>query len=186
MLANKLNITNIMELAYKWAVVEGDISLSCHLLQKPFSTSTGLWRICWALSREAKFREISYHVFSFTFVTGLLQCSRKISSFAYTLYNLELKVIANILTQYCTPPPKNIFVSLSSALLLKDFFRGFLQSITNGCTYFKHCHNGYADCKLTSLSKSTCKNFAVMQLGLIRILLWPDQYIGLQILAASI
>lgn len=29
-----------------WAVVEGDISLSCHLLQKPFSTSTGLWRIC--------------------------------------------------------------------------------------------------------------------------------------------
>lgn len=38
-----------------WAVVEGDISLSCHLLQKPFSTSTGLRRICGALSKEAKF-----------------------------------------------------------------------------------------------------------------------------------
>lgn len=48
-----------------WAVVEGDISLSCHLLQKPFSTSTGLWRICGALSKEAKFQEISYHVFFF-------------------------------------------------------------------------------------------------------------------------
>ena len=35
-----------------WAVVEGDISLSWHLLQKPFSTSTGLWRICKALSKE--------------------------------------------------------------------------------------------------------------------------------------
>lgn len=46
-----------------WAVVEGDISLSCHLLQRPFSTSTGLWRICRALSKEAKFGEISYHVF---------------------------------------------------------------------------------------------------------------------------
>lgn len=44
-------------------VVEGDISLSCHLLQKPFSTSTGLRGICGALSTEAKFMEISYHVF---------------------------------------------------------------------------------------------------------------------------
>lgn len=44
-------------------VVEGDISLSCHLLQKPFSTSTGLPGICGALSTEAKFMEISYHVF---------------------------------------------------------------------------------------------------------------------------
>lgn len=37
-----------------WAVVKGDISLSCHLLQKPFSTSTGLWRICRALSKEVR------------------------------------------------------------------------------------------------------------------------------------
>lgn len=37
------------------AVVEGDITLSCHLLQKPFKTSTGLWRICGAPSKEAKF-----------------------------------------------------------------------------------------------------------------------------------
>lgn len=44
-------------------VVEGDISLSCHLLQKPFSTSTGLPGICGALSTGAKFMEISYRVF---------------------------------------------------------------------------------------------------------------------------
>lgn len=37
-----------------WALVEGDISLSCHLLQKPFSPSTGLWRICRALSKEER------------------------------------------------------------------------------------------------------------------------------------
>lgn len=45
------------------AVVEGDITLSCHLLQKPFKASTGLWRICGSPSKEAKFEEISNRVF---------------------------------------------------------------------------------------------------------------------------
>lgn len=44
-------------------VVEGDISLSCHLLLKLFNTSAGLPGICGALSTEAKFVEISHHVF---------------------------------------------------------------------------------------------------------------------------
>lgn len=64
-----------------WAVEEGDISLSCHLLQKPFSTSTGLWRICRALSKEAKFWEISYHVFGWQVCYNSLI---EISSFSYS------------------------------------------------------------------------------------------------------
>lgn len=57
-----------------WAVVEGDISLSCHLLQKPFSTSTGLWRICRALSKEVRLGKLVIRFFfSFTFLTVLLQ-----------------------------------------------------------------------------------------------------------------
>lgn len=37
------------------AVVEEDITLSCHLLQKPFKAPAGLWRICGAPSKEAQF-----------------------------------------------------------------------------------------------------------------------------------
>lgn len=37
------------------AVVEGDITFSCHLLYKPFRASAGLWRICGASSKGAKF-----------------------------------------------------------------------------------------------------------------------------------
>lgn len=70
-----------------WAVVEEDISLSCHLLQKPFSTSTGLWRICRALSKEVRLEKlviIFFHI-----------CDRPVTSYCIKLgplHPVHLKV----------------------------------------------------------------------------------------------